>query len=43
MSTISGTRKKINMPKSRLDLGQIRPIRLSKTAGLAVLIRGFYD
>jgi sensor domain CHASE-containing protein len=40
---IQGTRKKINMPKSRLDLGQIRPIRLSKTAGLAVLIRGFCD
>ena len=38
-----GTRKKINMPKSRLNLGQIRPIRLSKTAGLAVLIRGFCD
>jgi len=35
--------EKINMPKSRLDLGQIRPIRLSKTAGLAVLIRGFCD
>ncbi len=38
-----GTRKKIIIPKSRLGLGQIDLVRLSKTAGLTALIRGFYD